>query len=143
VKLAMFVLVLLSLVACSPFSGFVHDETLERPYRLVAVDADEDMGLCRSPEGVTDCFGDGLPGPTVFAAGADARYVVIARHPREWPAPPDRSVSEFYYLIRTPDEAARGLPQQNVRGPFTEAQFGEHKRRLRLPEFSTVFDHLK
>jgi hypothetical protein len=140
---AALIVTLLALVACSPFSGFVQDDTLDGPYRLVAVDTDEDMALCRSPPGVSDCMGDGFPGPTVFAAGANARYIVIARHPREWPSPPDRSVTQYYYLVRTPDEATKGLPSGNVRGPFTQAQFTEQQQRLALPDFSRVFERLK
>lgn len=132
------------LVACSPFSGFVHDEVLDGPYRLVAVDVDEDMGVCLTSDiAAGNCVGDGLPGATVFAAGADANYVVVARHPRKWPSPPDRDVTEYYYVERTPDEAKRGVPAENVKGPFSARQFEQERRRLGLPEFSRVFDQLR
>ncbi|MGZ6016133.1 MAG: hypothetical protein ACXWKM_10350, partial [Phenylobacterium sp.] len=59
--------------------GFVHDERLADEYRLVAVDIPEDMEACRRlPGNSHDCVADGLPGPTVFAAGADRRFLVIA-----------------------------------------------------------------
>ena len=131
--------------ACGPFWGFVHDEHLAGPYRLVATDSDEQMSLCRSaPNGGGDCFGDGLPGQTIFAAGADERYIVVGRHPHDFITgnSPPGATTEFYYVIRTPDEAERG-PYGHVRGPFTEQQFENEKRRLNLPEFTRVFGHLK
>src|SRR3954452_545568 len=94
-------------------SGFVHDEKLTGPYHLVAVDEMEQMSLCRELEGGS-CSGDGLPDQTIFAAGASDRFIALARHPREWPNPADRSTTEYYYLLRTSTEA-RGLPAENVK----------------------------
>jgi len=131
-----------ALAGCWPLpQGFVHDETVAGPYRLVAVDSMEQMLLCRSFEGSNDCMGDGLPGETIFAAGADDRHLVLARHPREWPSPPDRRVTEYYYIVRAPDEARNG--PRAVRGPFTAEQFGREKVRLHLPEFSRTFEELR
>jgi len=128
------------LAGCFPFSGLVHREALAGPYELWAIDTMEDMILCRS---IGDgCVGDGLPGDTIFAAGADERFIVLARHPREWPNDPDRSVTEYYYLIRSPDDAERG-PYGRVRGPFDEQQFEAETRRLGLPGFSRTFEELR
>lgn len=110
--------------------GFVHDETLAGPWRLVAVDRQEDMILCRSIEGGS-CAGDGLPGPRIIAAGADERHVVVIRR-----APSGRSADEYYFLIRASDEATRG---GTLHGPFDASQFAVEKARLGLPEFSRVF----
>jgi hypothetical protein len=70
---------LLCLTGCG--NGFVWDEVLDGPYRLVAVDIDEDMSLCRSVD-MSDmsgnCAGDGLPGETVFQAGSSPKYIVSA-----------------------------------------------------------------
>ena len=137
---------LLCVVGC----GFVRDEVLDGPYRLVAVDAPDDMSLCRSSgkEGV--CVGDGLPGPTVFQAGANSQYIVLARHPlphdtwRPWQEykPPDRSVTEFYYIVREANEWDAVKPV-SLFGPFNELEYQQEKKRLQLPEFSRVFDDLK
>jgi hypothetical protein len=119
---------------CSGFllsgcSGFVHDEQLDEAYRLVAVDAMEDMMVCRSVG--NDCSGDGLPGPTIFAAGADHRYIVIARHPDG-----DKAVSEYFYLIKRPASAA-------VIGPFTRLSFDAEREQLGLPAFTRTFESLR
>lgn len=122
------------LAACS--SGFTHDETLDGPYRLVAVDTEEDMMLCRSlPSG--DCVGDGLPGPTVFAADWSSRYIVVAVHPEA-----NRGITEFYYVARSPDDERRFLPQA-VKGLFDQVRYEKEKARLHLPSFTRVFEDLE
>lgn len=121
--------------------GFAHDQPLAGPYRLVAVDEREQMIVCRSLEG-GDCVGDGLPGRTVFAAGSDDRYLVIARHPSAFGEPLNKAVTEYYVVERSPDEAdLRSRPE--VLGPFDQAEFDERVRQLSLPAFTIVFDDLR
>jgi hypothetical protein len=127
------------LMACSA-CGFVSDETLDGPYRLVAVDDRQDMSLCLSVG--QNCSGDGLPGPTVYSAGADRRFVVLARHPIGDQGVVERDVTEYYYIVRAPDEA-RGVRPENLKGPFNLLQFAQERRRLGLPGFSLTFDDLK
>jgi len=132
--------VLLCLVGCF---GFIRDEVLDGPYRLVAVDLPEDMMLCRSFGTKGDCVGDGLPGPTVFQAGWNAEYTVVACHPRRWsPERADRSITELYYVVRQADEWNSARPVPVIR-PLNEDEYQQEKRRLRLPEFSRVFADLK
>ena len=57
---------LLCLTGCG--NGFVWDEVLDGPYRLVAIGISEDMSLCRSVDTSGTCVGDGLPDATVFQA---------------------------------------------------------------------------
>jgi hypothetical protein len=99
------------------------------------------MALCRSIGTKGDCVGDGLPEPTIFQAGINANYIVVARHPR-WTTPANRSISEFYYVIRTSNEWDLAK-RVSVIGPLDELEFNEEKKKLRLPEFSIVFDDLK
>ena len=132
--------VLLCLGGCF---GFLHDEVLDGPYRLVAIDLPEDMMLCRSVGVEGDCVRDELPGPTVFQAGWNSEYVVVARHPRRRPeVAPNRSITEFYYIVRQTDERnpARPVP---VIGPLSDLEYQREKGRLQLPEFSRVFSDLK
>ncbi|MCW0196734.1 hypothetical protein [Sphingopyxis sp.] len=129
------------IAGCTPFSGMVHDETLVGPYRLAAADVDEDMSICWSgPGGV--CVGDGLPGPTVFAAGYNEKYLVAAVHPRKFPDEPDRVITQYFYVVRSSDEA-RKLPYGGIKGPFDEAAYNAEKARLRLPEFTRTFENLR
>jgi hypothetical protein len=122
-------------------SGFAHDELLVGPYRLVAIDTDDDMSICWSlPSG--DCVGDGLPGPTVFAAGYDDSYLVAAVHPRLLPSPANRGVIDYYYVLRSAGDT-RFPVESEIKGPLTLAEFEREKDRLNLPDFSRVFEALK
>ena len=132
----------LAILLCAAGCGFARDEVLDGPYRLVAVDIAEDMSLCRSVGAGGDCVGDGLPGPTLFQAGSNSQYIVLARHPRRGHERPDGSVSEFYYISRQPKEWDVGTPV-TVRGPFNESEYLLEKKRLQLPDFSRVFVDLK
>lgn len=129
------------LAACPGGFGFVHDQKLAGPYRLVAVDDREDMVLCRGLESGS-CAGDGLPGPTVFAAGASSRYLVIARHPTHFPDPMNKAQTEYFYAERGTNEGRPGS-RPVVHGPFDKAAFESETQRLGLPEFSVVFEDLK
>ncbi len=121
--------------------GFVQDEVLVGRYRLVAVDIDEDMSLCWSLED-GNCVGDGLPGPTLFAAGFDDKYVVAAVHPRpKFETPTNRDVTQFFYVVRGNESNA--FPNHEIKGPFDEAAFEAEKARLGLPTFPRVFRGLK
>jgi hypothetical protein len=135
------------LAGCAPFGGFVHDEHLGGPYRLVAVDEMEQMGICRSvPDGSGDCVGDGLPSDTVFAAGINAQYLVAARRATRDPfgeAPKNPGAIEYYYVVRTAGEGGRGPPPENIVGPLTEPDFNRARQELGLPEFTRVFEELR
>lgn len=128
------------LTALTGCSGYVRDEQLSGSYRLVAIDLDENMIVCRQIKGAA-CVGDELPGPTVFAAGADNHYVTIARHPMEMEPAPDKRVTQYYYVIRHRDDEL--LRDGDVIGPLNEAQFTAAKAQLHLPAFSKTFDDLR
>jgi len=135
----------IGLAACPPGMpggwGFVHDQELVGPYKLVAVDVREQMVLCRALEG-GNCAGDNLPEPTIFAAGGDDRFVVLARHPTAVGERMNRGVAEFYYLERSASETDPRF-RAEVLGPFDRDQFEAEKRRLGLPAFSVVFEDLE
>ncbi len=127
----------------------LYDETLVGPYRLVAVDDMASMSIMWEIPG-GGRVGDGLPGPTVFAAGFDDRYLVAAVHPPVCkPLQADchdfgmrRDVTEYWYVIRQPDEREH-LPYKGIRGPFEKAHFQIVKRALNLPEFRVRFSELE
>ena len=129
------------LAACPGGWGFVHDEPLAGPYRLVAVDSRDQMIVCLSLEGGS-CAGDGLPDQTVFAAGADERFIVIARHPTGPFDVRQPGIVEYYFWKRDPDEAQSGF-RPDVRGPYDADAFEQEKARLMLPAFSVTFEDLQ
>ena len=124
------VLACLSLSAC----GFVRDKHIDGPYRLVAIDVDEQSSICYALKG-GDCVG--RIEETVFAVGFDASYIVAARHPSN-----DRSKTEYYYLIRALDGPLAD-PSVTVRGPFDAVAFDGERARLTLPKFTYEIASLK
>ena len=120
---------LAALTAC----GFVHDERIDGPYRLSAIDVDEEMSVCYD---LGDACVGRIPG-TVFAVGSNAAYVVAARHPAN-----DRSRTEYYYLIRELDGPLVD-PSVTVRGPFDLKAFQAEAERLGLPAFERELSALK
>lgn len=137
-KLRGLLLAALVLAGCG---GPAHRERLSGPYLLQAIDSREDMAIVLDLGGGAT-VGDGLPRATVFATGADARYVVAARHPNDIGKTDDHLVTEYWYVVRSPEEFSGRVPQGIV-GPLTEAEFAAAKARLNLPEFTRVFEDLR
>jgi hypothetical protein len=105
--------------------GFVHDETIDGPYRVVAIDVGEEMSVCYTVDESGDCIG--RIGSTVFAVGWDHSYIVAAIHPGN-----DRSQVAYYYIVRALDGPLKD-PGVAVRGPFSAEEFRRQSARLGLP----------
>jgi len=127
--LAASILIPTAVTAC----GFVHDDNIDGPYHLVAIDVNEQMEVCYNIKNA--CVG--RIGETVFAVGHDASYVVAARHPSN-----NRTETQYFYLIRSLD-GPMADPSSSVRGPFDAANFESERARLRLPSFDIEIAGLK
>jgi hypothetical protein len=127
------VVLLAAAVAVLRGCGFVHDEHLVGPYRLNAIDVDEQMSVCY------DLGGDavGRIGETVFAVGWDDRYIVAKQHPKN-----DRRVTNYFYLDMSRDGPTAD-PSRSVTGPLSAAEFNAKKAELGLPEFKRVIASLE
>jgi hypothetical protein len=131
----------LAILLCVAGCGFVRDEVLDGPDRLVAIDTSEDMSLCRSMA------------QRESASAMASRVLLFFRQARtpntSYLSPsasgdeaPIRSVSEFYYISRQANEWDVRTPV-SLSGPSNEFEYQQEKRRLQLPEFSRVFAYLK
>jgi hypothetical protein len=124
----------MTLVTLISGCGFAHDEHLDGPYYLTAVDISEQMSLSYDTGNGNRI---GRVSETVFAVGWDSNYFIAKRHPDG-----DKSKTEYYYLIRSKDHKFAN-PEDCVRGPFDEAGFNEEKAELKLPDFSRILSNLK
>ena len=129
-----FSLGLFAAIAVLTGCGFVANERIDGPYRLVAVDVMEQMNVCyRLGDG--NCI-ERIP-QTVFAVGWDNSYIVAARHPEN-----DKSKVEYFYI----DRAVDGLhvdPPTAVKGPFDSYSFEQERQRLALPALRRELASLK
>jgi hypothetical protein len=89
---------------------------------------DEEAALFRCPHGPDrGCAIDGLPGPTVLAAGADKRFVVV------------RSTNGYFYFARVPSEKSGwGNSPEKIIGPLTENEFVATNAKLSLPPLTVI-----
>ena len=114
--------------------GFVHDEHITGPYRLIAVDVDNQMSISYD---LGDESAVGRINETVFAFGFDERFIVAKQHPNG-----DRSVTNFFYLDMTKDSNYAD-PTDSVTGPLTEKEFESEAKLLNLPKFSRILTALE
>lgn len=114
--------------------GFVHDEHITGPYRLIAVDMDNQMSISYD---LGDGSAVGRINETVFAFGFDERFIVAKQHPNG-----DRSVTNFFYLDMNKD-SKYAEPSDSVTGPLTEKEFESESTRLNLPKFSRTLTALE
>lgn len=107
---------------------------VDHPFYLMFIEDPREVALFRCPNGPDSgagCAMDGLPGPRVTAAGANARFVVVARQPGAG------GPTLYYYFARVPEETRGwGNNPERIVGPLDEDEFEAAKARLRLPEFT-------
>jgi len=124
---ALLVVSVLALVACSKWS--IDTEWKSGEFRLIAVDAKSQMTLIHQDSPVS------LVGPTVFAAGADAKHIVLKQHPALDAGATrfDRSITSYFIIGR----------DKSVRGPLKKEEFEALRTSLSLPAFTKVFEDLQ
>jgi hypothetical protein len=111
----------------------MHDQNIDGPYRVVAIDVDEQMNVCYTIQDA--CVG--RISKTVFAVGHDASYIVAARHLSN-----NRKITEYFYWVRSMDGLVAD-PSASVHGPFDAETFEAERVRLRLPSFDTTISNLR
>ena len=114
--------------------GFVHDEKITGPYRLVAVDVSNQMRVCYTLENDV-CMGR-IP-ETVFSVGWNERFIVAKQHPSN-----NRAVTN-YFILEIARDSKLADPSASVTGPLTAAAFQERVAQLALPEFTKTIRALE
>ena len=111
-------------------------------YVLIAIDTQAQMSLKVDRKGQWAVF-DNVVAATVFAVGANDRYIVVKQHPiAEDQQHFDRAVTNYFIVDRTkqPTQHKRG---EGVIGPLTKEQFDEAAKRMLLPAFTKTLRRLE
>ena len=114
--------------------GFVQDEKITGPYRLVAADISQQMHVCYTLE-KGDCIGR-IP-ETVFSVGWNERFIVAKQHPSN-----NRSVTN-YFILEMARDSKFADPSASVTGPLSASAFEEKMASLALPTFTKTIEALK
>jgi hypothetical protein len=123
--------ILLSQLTCC---GFVHDEKLIGPYRLVAIDIPAEMSVCYTLQ-TKSCIGR-IP-ETVFSVGWNERFIVAKQHPSK-----DKAVTNYFILDMAKDSELSD-PGGSVIGPLSSSEFIELSKSMTLPAFTKTIQELK
>lgn len=131
-RIILYFTILLTFVGCG---GLALKEKIIDNYYLVAVDDYDDCSL--SYQEPTDGDNHGIViGATVFAVGWYDKYMIVKQHPRTFPNPPDKEITNYYIL---PLKKGMDWRSKNgIIGPLTSELFTEKRRELNIPE-SVVF----
>ncbi len=114
--------------------GFVHDEMITGPYRLVAIDNSEQMSVCYTLK-KCDCIG--RISETVFSVGWNDRFIVAKQHPSN-----NRSITN-YFILEMARDSQLADPSASVTGPLSAAAFEKKVASLGLPSFTKTIGALK
>jgi hypothetical protein len=107
---------------------------------LLAIDTEAQMNLSYD----TDGYGTlGLVGPTVFAVGANRRYVVAKQHPCGDGTHFDRATTNYFIVDCAADTMMGRIKTPKVLGPLSKAEFDRLPLVLALPRFHKTFAALE
>ncbi|MFM5929315.1 MAG: hypothetical protein ACKOPQ_00220 [Novosphingobium sp.] len=94
------------------------------PFYIGFIEDPGEVYLFRCLEGGKSCAVDGLPGPGVVAAGADARHVVVRLG--------DGTYVWFRRIAR--EKSGWGTDPEKLIGPISQEEFRRAQRANGLPE---------
>ena len=84
--------ILLFMASCQ---DFVHEEKVIDNYFLIAIDEEPQMSVSYSVNQNNSSF-VGVIGETVFAIGNNEDFIIVKQHPRSWPNPSNRLITNYF-----------------------------------------------
>lgn len=138
-KITLYLPFLLAFAGCS---GLVINEKITDNYYFVATDVGEACNLSykKSDE---DNYGTVIEA-TVFAVGYNDKFMIVKQHPRTFPNPPDKKITNYYILPLKKDMDWKN--KNGLIGPLTLEQFNEKRKDLNIPDevtFTKEIEDLK
>ena len=137
---AFYVVILTALVSCSRFA--IEEKIIDN-YYLIATDTGEDCKLDYREPADEDSYGT-IIGATVFAVGHNDEYIIAKQHPRTFPKPPDKTITN-YFILRV-KKSMDWRSKDGQFGPLTLEQFNGKRNELGIPKdlgFTKVFKDLE
>lgn len=136
---------LLFLILCLLYGciGVAIKENIFGNYYIVATDIDEDLSLTYHEPIDGDNYGIIIQA-TVFAVGYNEKYIIAKQHPRAFPNPPNKSITNFFILPLS--KGFNWRTNNGLIGPLTLEQFNTKRKELNIPDslkFTIVKDNLK
>ncbi|MFM9839312.1 MAG: DUF3997 domain-containing protein [Cyclobacteriaceae bacterium] len=123
-------------------SGLAIKEKVIGNYYLVA--ADDGAGCILSYHEGDEYNYDGIIEATVFAVGWNNKFIIAKQHPRTFPHPPNKNITNYFILsINEKSDQKNG---EALFGPLTLEQFNVKRKKLGVPddlEFTKVFKDLE
>lgn len=119
--------IFLVLTGCS---GLALKEKIIDNYYLIATDVDEDCGLSYHEPSDGSNYA-GIIDATVFSVGYNDKYMIIKQHPRTFPNPPDKKITNYYIL-----PLKKGMDWKNkngLMGPLSLEKYNEKRKELNIP----------
>jgi hypothetical protein len=121
-------IILLMFAGCM---GLAMKENFFGNYYLVATDKIEDLSLCYHANSDGDIYGDIIQA-TVFAIGYNEKYIIAKQHPRTFPHPPNKAITNYFIL---PLKQGMDWKTKNgLIGPLSLEQFNEKRKQLNIPD---------
>jgi len=141
IKYCCVLIILLTLFYCCNFSGFVYKKQIIDKYYLIAIDIDEQMTICY-PINNGDFIG--IIDETVYSIGYNKDFIIAKQHPFKLPNNYEKSKTNYFII---PISKKRSIiPEDNVIGPLTKAEFETNRKNLNIPDslsFTIIFENLK
>lgn len=138
-KIALYFITLIVLVSCS---SLAIEEHIVGNYYFIATDDGDACSL--SYKELNEIDYGGVIKATVFAVGYDERFMIVKQHPREFPNPPNKKITNYYILPMK--EGFDYRTKNGLIGPLTELEFKEKRKELGVPEeltFTKVIEDLE
>lgn len=136
-KITFNLFILLLFASCM---GLAIKEKLIDNYYLIASDDINGLDLCYHESSDGDNY-NGIIEATVFAVGYNKDYMIVKQHPRIFPNPPDKKITNYYIL---PLKKEMDWKTKNgLIGPLNLMQFNEKRKELNIPDNVTFTKVIK
>ena len=134
-RIVLYLLILNCITGCG---GFAVKEKIIDNYYLIALDETEQMSLDYIEEEYSDILGGTnyptIINSTVFGVGFNDKYMIIEQHPRVFPYPCDKSITNYYIL---PIKKGMNWRTKNgLIGPLSKDQFNQKRKELNIENIS-------